>query len=313
MQPTLDVSTSQALLSRRRFNRILATATGLTVLGRRMGAAEPEALRPAVDLRVMLDLEIHRYANRTLKMDLWLPRRATRAAPLVVYVHGGGWREGTQYRPPFRPRLFDHGIGIAALTYRFAQEAPFPAMLHDCKLGVRWLRAHARELAIDPDRFSLWGISAGGHLTSLMGVTNGMPEWEGDGPWREFSSAVSAVCSWCGPTDLVRPLQERASGMNAAMLEPVIGGPLESHRANAEAASALYHLRQRRPENLPSFLLVHGGRDELVPPYHSVAFHEALRARGAQADLLLMPELGHTLNHPDVAARTETFLRRHLQ
>jgi acetyl esterase/lipase len=301
--------------SRRRFLGFAGMAAALGGASPRLRAAAAPAA--SVELQVLLDLEIHRVptakGTRMLTVDLWLPRRGTGKIPLVIYIHGGAWREGTQYRPPFRPRLFDHGIGIAAITYRFTHEAPFPAMLHDCKLAVRWLRAHAGTHGLDPARFALWGISAGGHLVSLMGLTDGDPTAEGDGPWREHTSRVRAVVNWCGPTDLVRTMTDPVPGAEMRTLVPqVIGGPIETHREVALAASPLHYARKHGMKRSPPMLIVHGAKDDIVPAYHATSFHEAMREAGADSELLLMPELGHALDHPTVAARTEAFLRRHL-
>jgi len=196
----------------------------------------------SLELQVHLDVPFATVPTasgaRTLVADLWVPQTG-KLVPLVVYVHGGGWREGTQYRPPFQPRLFDHGIATAAITYRFSQEKPFPAMLHDCKTAVRWLRANAGRYGVDPERFAARGISAGAHLASLMALTQEKPELEGDGPFPEQSSAVRAVASWCGPTNMVGVFEGRppVEGM-MGLVRDVIAGPFEEKRGVAEAAGA---------------------------------------------------------------------------
>jgi acetyl esterase/lipase len=302
-------------MTRRRF---LQAAPLPVLLPPRSTADTPSSLQPRIELKVLLDIPFHRVptrrGERVLTLDLWLPQNSGGPVPLVVYIHGGAWREGTQYRPPFRPRLFDEGIGIAAITYRFSHEAPFPAMLHDCRTAVRWLRAHAAVFNIDPQRFALWGISAGGHLASLMGVTQGLAALEGSDPWVDQSSAVVAVCNWCGPTDLPRAMIDPVPGAEMRTLVPqVIGGPIETHREVALAASPLHHVRTRGARGLPPFLIVQGARDDLVPDYHATSFHDALREAGADSELLFLPEVGHSLDHPEAARVTREFLAKHLR
>ena len=79
---------------------------------------------------------------------------------------------------PFE-RVAQAGIAVASVDYRLSGEATFPAQLHDAKAAVRWLRANAAELAIDPDRIGVWGHSAGGHLAALLGTSSGVPELDG--------------------------------------------------------------------------------------------------------------------------------------
>lgn len=105
---------------------------------------------------------------------------------------------GTPYRPPFQPRLSDEGVAVAAITYRVSPEAPFPAMLHNCKTMVRWLKYRASRYKLDPDRFASWGISAGGNLASLLALTYGRPDSESDGAYRDRDGRVRAAASRCG-------------------------------------------------------------------------------------------------------------------
>jgi len=227
----------------------------------------------AIELQVRLDLPVCAVptttGQRELVVDLYRPECGDGPLPLVIYIHGGGWRQGTQYRPPFKPRLFDEGIAVAAISYRFSHEAAFPACLEDCKLMVRWLRAHAEQFGLDPARFAAWGISAGGHLASLLGTTNDNPEFEGEGGWRDFSSSVGAVCTCCGPTDLWRTATDPHPGEGMiGLCSDLIGGPLRESEAKARAASPLYHVG---PHTVPH-LFIHGEADPIVPMAQAAAF-----------------------------------------
>ncbi len=266
------------------------------------------------EVRVLLDVPFYvvatRRGERTLVMDLWLPQHQAVPMPTIVYIHGGGWQGGTQYRPPFQPRFCDQGIAIAAITYRFTGEAPFPAMLHDCKTAVRWLRAHAADYQLDPECFGAWGISAGGHLAPLLGTTNTRLEWEGDGPYREFSSAVQAVCAWCGPTDLARVATDPVPGEGMIeLVSGVVGGPLAQHLDIAAQASPITHVR---PDN-PPHLLIHGADDPIVPAYHATSLYDKMRAAGVDVELLVMPGVGHILDGIETARAVNRFFNRCLR
>ncbi|MCC5828607.1 MAG: alpha/beta hydrolase [Phycisphaeraceae bacterium] len=262
--------------------------------------------------RVLLEVPVARVptanGQRELVADLYLPR-SDRPTPLVMYVHGGGWKQGTQYRPPFAPRLFDEGIAVAATTYRFSGEAPFPACLHDCKTMLRWLRAHASTYNFDAGRIVVWGISAGGHLVSLMGLTADQPQWEGDGPHHDQSTAVTAVVNWCGPTDFVRAATDPNPGVGIhPLVTALIGGPYEERMDVARAASPVYHVHPQAPPHL----LVFGRLDEQVPLWNGQSYHQKLTEAGVQSELVINDEAGHALGQELEVQATARFIRRHL-
>ncbi len=88
----------------------------------------------------------------------------------------------------------EKGYVCISVNYRLIKEAPLPACVSDCKNAVRWLRANAEQYHVDPDRIGAFGISAGGHLVSMLGLAGTEADLEGDGTYQEFSSAVNAVC-----------------------------------------------------------------------------------------------------------------------
>src|SRR6476661_7067961 len=113
---------------------------------------------------------------RPLELDLWLPDAGHGPSPVVVFLHGGGWRLGSRHlvgpayatADPGPFELFAQaGIAVASIDYRLSGEALWPAQLHDAKAAVRWLRRRSSELGIDPERMASWGESAGGHLAEL--------------------------------------------------------------------------------------------------------------------------------------------------
>lgn len=128
--------------------------------------------------------------------------------PAIVIIHGGGWRAGSKHHPVYRDLLIDYALqGYVTLSvgYRFDQEAAFPACIEDVKCAIRWLKAHAKELRVDPERIGAYGHSAGGHLSLMLGVSAGNSELEGDGPWKEYSSSVTCAAGGAPPTEIGRP------------------------------------------------------------------------------------------------------------
>ncbi len=155
---------------------------------------------PAV--RVHRDLVFATVDDQQLKLDLYLPE-AEGKPPLVVWVHGGGWRGGSKNKPPILA-ITDHGYALASISYRFTDNEIFPAQIHDCKAAIRWLRSKASEYGFDANRIAIAGSSAGGHLALLIGTSGDIAELEGDvGGNLEQSSSVQAIIDYYGPSDFV--------------------------------------------------------------------------------------------------------------
>lgn len=113
-------------------------------------------------------------------LDIYLPEKANGPLPLIIWIHGGGWRNGSKNGcPPLRQGYVGRGYALASINYRLSGHATFPAQIEDCKAAIRWLRAHAKQYGFDPDRFGVWGSSAGGHLVALVGTS---------GIWRPGNS-----------------------------------------------------------------------------------------------------------------------------
>ena len=144
------------------------------------------------------DLVYARAGAKDLLLDLYLPEGAPRPLPLVVWIHGGGWRNGAKEQTPAR-RLVERGYAVASINYRLSGEAIFPAQIHDCKAAVRWLRANAAKYGLDAGRVAAWGSSAGGHLVALLGTSGGIMELEGGLGNADQSSRVQAVVDFFGP------------------------------------------------------------------------------------------------------------------
>lgn len=97
------------------------------------------------------------------KLDLYLPEKADGPLPLIIWVHGGGWQNGSKDGcPPLRGGYVERGYAVASINYRLSGHAVFPAQIEDCKAAIRWLRAHAKQYGLDAKRFGVWGSSAGG-------------------------------------------------------------------------------------------------------------------------------------------------------
>jgi acetyl esterase/lipase len=234
------------------------------------------------------------FGFRPLQLDLWVPAGET-PAPLVVWIHGGGFMFGDRrYLPEtLRPdQVFDEllaaGLAVASIDYRHALEAPFPAQLHDAKAAVRYLRAHAGELGIDTGRIGVMGESAGGHIAALVGLTAHRPDLEGTHGVVGPSSAVDVVVDWYGPADLGTMPRATLPPAVAAKLPPELRVPSEDQLtrglegAALDDASPITHVTS----DAPPFLLVHGTTDWLVPYAQSEQLAAELSAAGVPVRLV---------------------------
>ena len=260
---------------------------------------------------------------RPLELDLHLPAQTDTPPPVVVFLHGGGWRAGSrssagpayagQTRTPFE-RLARAGLAVASVDYRLTGEAIWPAQLNDAKAAVRWLRARAGELGVDPDRIAAWGESAGGHLAALLGLT-GDDVLEGDVGVTGPSSAVAAVVAWYAPSDLAAlPTDLGADPADPATREALLlGGPAQSVPDTAAQASPSSHVRP----GAPPFLLLHGTADALIPAVQSERLYAALLEAGVDVELDLYDGADHMWRGATEAGtqaldRTIDVLRRRL-
>jgi len=154
-------------------------------------AANASAIAAAPAPRALRDLAYVSHGHERQKLDLYLPHTGG-AAPVIVYIHGGGWRQGSKDSRLVPAQYTQQGYAVASLDYRLSGDATFPAQIEDCKAAVRWLRAHADEYKLDTDHFAAWGESAGAHLAAQLGTTGQIDTFD-KGENLRVSSQVQAV------------------------------------------------------------------------------------------------------------------------
>ncbi|MEQ8847463.1 family 16 glycoside hydrolase [Botrimarina sp.] len=262
--------------------------------GRSWAADEPIGEANPAELETHKDIDYVGAGVARQTLDLYLPknRDRTRPLPLVAYIHGGGWRHGSKDKANLVKRLAESGrYAAASIGYRLTDEAVWPAQIHDCKAAIRWLRANAKRHGYDPQRIGVWGISAGGHLVAMLGVSRGSEFVEGDlGPHTDASSEVACVVNWFGPSDLTAmgPQGTELSGPDAPQ-SLLVGGAVEENAALARTASPIHYASA---DDAP-MLIVHGTRDPLVPFEQSAELLHALQSAGAPIALLAVQGAGH--------------------
>jgi len=259
------------------------------------------------------DIVYDRAGDRDLLLDLYLPA-GDGPHPLVVWVHGGGWRRGSKANPQAL-WLTGHGFAVASIAYRLSGVAKFPAQIEDAKSAIRFLRANSRAYHIDPDRIAAWGASAGGHLVALLGVTGDQPFFEPRAGARAVSSRVQAVVDYYGPTDLLRMSGFPSSIAHDAPDSPeslLIGGPIQEHKEKTARANPIRYVT---PGDA-AFLIVHGDKDMSVPLNQSELLHAALLKAGVPAELRVLEGAGHggpPFQDPDMKKTVLAFLQKYLK
>jgi len=280
----------------------------------------------AQGIKISRDLEFAKIGDRSMLLDLYVPEGNDGPYPLIIWVYGGSWQSAQPPRkdcPPHMIGLTEEGYAAASISYRFSHEAPFPAQIEDCKAAVRWLRAHAEEYNLDPDHFGAMGASAGGHLVALLGTTADIKEFD-VGDHLDQSSAVQAVCDYCGPTAFFVPagkipgMEGREEAIEGFLNNPqspvakLLGGTPYEKPELAKKASPLFHVTEK---SVP-FLIVHGARDTLVPLQQSELFYDALRRCGVDSHIFLVPNCDHVdmkMASPDYVKEILGFFDKYLK
>ncbi|HEX8373398.1 MAG TPA: alpha/beta hydrolase [Chthoniobacterales bacterium] len=245
------------------------------------------------------------------QLDLYLPAATKGRHPLIIWIHGGGWAQGSKEHTP-AAAIIAQGYAVASINYRLSQHATFPAQIQDCKAAVRWLRANAEKYQINPDRIGVWGTSAGAHLAALLGTTGETKEFD-VGENLDESSAVQCVVDWFGPADFLN-----WSGSDDRLLDSqdnavgrLLGGTVSQRSELARKASPVYFVSGKSAP----FLIMHGDGDSVVPVQQSRILHAALQKAGVESQLKVIDGAGHgggAFNSPENLMLMAAFFRKHL-
>lgn len=240
--------------------------------------------------------------NRTLQMTLLVPC-TDKPKPAIVYYPGGGFLSAAHDRyVEMRMALAEAGFVVASVEYRTVPDM-FPALLVDGKSAVRYLRAHARQFGIDPQRIGVIGDSAGGYLAQMVGVTGDDKEYD-QGDYLDQSSDVQAAATIYGISNLMNigeGYSQEIQDIHAskAVTEALLvhgtafasypGASILSDTAKAMKASPMGHIRK----DLPPFLIMHGTADALVSPVQSEQLYDALKKADNDVSYVEVEDAGH--------------------
>lgn len=309
-------------MTKRTKRSILVSLVPLLLAAPAFAQEKPVTAREQIERRLGTKVEARfdqSYAGNTnpkQMLDLFLPkmRADDKPLPVVVYIHGGGWSGGDRagYDAPAAIHASSGKYVTASVGYRLSAEAKWPAQIHDCKAAIRWIRGHAKELNIDPERIGATGASAGGHLVTLLGLTGGVKDLEGDiGEFASLSSRVTCVVNVCGPSDLTTPLiQGEAALKDDPAVSGLIGGSLKDKLEVARAASPLTYVTS----SAVPIMTVHGTQDLRVNFTNAEKLDAALKKAGATSLLIPVKNAGHGIPMgPELTGRILQFWDLHLR
>ncbi len=247
-------------------------------------------------------------------LDLFVPEKAEGPLPLIIWIHGGGWQNGSKEGcPPLRNGYTQRGYAVASINYRLSGHATFPAQIEDAKAAIRWLRANAKHYHLDPQRFGVWGSSAGGHLVALVGTSGDVKAFE-VGANLDQSSRVQAVCDYYGPTDLTVFVTTPGYESHATANSPeakLIGGAVRENKDKAARVNPITYVTN----DDPPFLIVHGDEDAIVPLNQSQLLFDALKKTGVGVHFHTIKGAGHGqgFGGPEIAPMVSGFFDRVLK
>ena len=244
--------------------------------------------------------------------DIYVPTQGSGPYPAVVYGHGGGWANGSP-RNPGTPEnmaaLAARGYVVMAINYRFYHEAKFPGPVQDAKAALRWIRSNAALYGVDTKHVAYWGVSAGGYLGAELGTSCGVkalePEPEGKPSPDSGTAAIitdptqsdcaDAVALWFTPIDFPKMDAQALPnslkhGTPDSSESQLMGCALDTcPKALLAAANPTTYINAKNPP----FLLMHGDNDHRVPLQQSKDFYAALKAKGVDAQLIVVPGADH--------------------
>lgn len=286
--------------------------------GPAMTSRPPSQPNTPAGVKAFRDVQYATVGNIKLRMDVLVPTAQSAASagspagplPLVVFIHGGGWRMGSKEANRAR-FLVPRGYVVASINYRLTPQASWPAQIEDCKAAIRYLRAHASDYSIDPERVGVFGTSAGGHLAALLGTSGEIKGLEGGvGECTDQSSRVQAVVDFFGPADF--PNFQATPQVEAIITSPKDGlfrGTADEIHKMAVEASPVTHATK----DDPPFLICHGDKDTTVPIRQSELLETALKKAGVDVTFHVVKGAGHGFNDPKIDLLVAGFFDKHLK
>lgn len=231
--------------------------------------------------------------DRTLLLDAFYPtQKSSKKRIAIIILHGGGWRTGNRtLHYPMAQRLVALGYVCFTPEYRLSTEALYPAAVYDIKSAIRWVRKNAAKFNIDENKIAVAGHSAGGELAAMMGATNGISSFEGDGCDTSVSSKVNAVIDMDGLLAFIHP--ESGEGDDTKRTSAATNWFGYSKTENPELwkqGSPLTHVGSHTPPTLfinSNVARMHAGRDDFIKITDQYKIYSEIRSFDAPHSFVL--------------------------
>ncbi|GAB5443191.1 MAG: hypothetical protein Fues2KO_35400 [Fuerstiella sp.] len=246
-------------------------------------------------------------------LDVYVAK-ADAPTPAMVYIHGGGWRAGSKNRVPAWLRSFvtSGTLSVVSVEYRFTDVAPHPAQVNDCLRAIQFVRHHADDWNIDPNRIGVTGGSAGGHLSAYVALHDDVADQSSDDKVKGQSSRVACAVSFAGPTDwsLLTTIEHK---------HPAYRQLIGYDPATPASELAADRVRSVSPISFvskddPPVMQVHGDNDSVVPLQHARNLHDKLKAAGVESQLVVIAGGTHSVAGAggETSERATAFVTQHL-
>lgn len=276
---------------------IRATATILAML---CGAITASAQS---DDSIHADVVYGHKAGMALTLDIFTPAEANGAAVLNM-VSGGWvsrWTAPQQARTRYQP-LLNAGFTVIAVRHGSSPRFKVPEAYADVNRAVRFVRLHAARFGIDPDRLGVYGGSAGGHLSLMLGLDSDQGDPEAIDEVMRISSRVAAVVAYYPPVDLRQratpsqdypaTLPDRGLFFAGGVVAPGAADRFVALEFEAELGASVSPILHVSADDPPT-LLVHGDADALVDLNNSQLIHESFKRNGVKTELVIIEGAGH--------------------
>lgn len=239
------------------------------------------------------------YAEDTVQkhlLDIYVPHANKKNTPLIVWIHGGAWMLNDKYADMSYMQktvksFIDNGYALASVDYRYSTTAIFPAQIQDVNEAVQFLYDHAAKYNLNKNRIAVIGFSAGGHLASLMALSNNNNVKEFYPPGKKINFKIRCAFDFYGPSDLVMLATNPDTSINNQQ-NPVsiLLGAMPVDRPDlAKIASPVTYI----DKNDPPFLIVQGEKDESVPNTESKILSSWLTLAGVPNKLIIVAGAPH--------------------